>query len=120
LEGNDVASGLKWALLSQSVVLMPYPTHTSWAMEELLEPWVHYVPLNENATDVEDKMKWIVEHDDIAQAISARATQWMEDLVYHPDALEDDRWIEEEILRRYKALFERVNSAGMATEALPQ
>jgi hypothetical protein len=40
LEGNDVASGLKWALLSQSVVLMPTPKHTSWAMEELLEPWV--------------------------------------------------------------------------------
>lgn len=40
LEGNDVASGLKWALLSQSVVLMPPPRHTSWAMEELLEPWV--------------------------------------------------------------------------------
>jgi hypothetical protein len=33
LEGNDVASGLKWALLSQSVVLMPPPKHTSWAME---------------------------------------------------------------------------------------
>lgn len=33
LEGNDVASGLKWALLSQSVVLMPPPMHTSWVME---------------------------------------------------------------------------------------
>ena len=40
IEGNDVASGLKWALLSQSVVLMPLPKHTSWAMEELLQPWV--------------------------------------------------------------------------------
>lgn len=40
MEGNDVASGLKWALLSQSVVLMPPPQHSSWAMEELLEPWV--------------------------------------------------------------------------------
>ena len=40
IEGNDVASGLKWALLSQSVVLMAPPKHTSWAMEELLEPWV--------------------------------------------------------------------------------
>ena len=37
LEGNDVASGLKWALLSQSVVLMPPPMHTSWAMEYVVE-----------------------------------------------------------------------------------
>jgi hypothetical protein len=39
-EGNGVASGLKWALLSQSVVLMPPPKHTSWDMEKLLEPLV--------------------------------------------------------------------------------
>jgi hypothetical protein len=108
LEGNDVASGLKWALLSQSVVLMPIPKHTSWAMEELLEPWVHYVPLNEDATDVEAKMKWIVEHDEIAQRIAQRATLWMEDLVFHPDAKDDDRWIEEQILQRYAAQFARL------------
>jgi hypothetical protein len=45
IEGNDVASGLKWAMLSQSVVLMPPPKVTSWAMEELLEPWVVSVKL---------------------------------------------------------------------------
>jgi hypothetical protein len=40
IQGNDVATGLKWALLSMSVVLMSPPTITSWAMEELLLPWV--------------------------------------------------------------------------------
>lgn len=105
IEGNDVASGLKWALLSQSVVLMPAPKHTSWAMEELLQPWIHYVPLNEHATDVEEEMQWIVDHDDEAQRISERATLWMEDLVFHPDAAEDDRLIQEELLRRYQRHF---------------
>lgn len=105
LEGNDVASGLKWALLSQSVVLMPPPKHTSWAMEELLEPWVHYIPLNENATDVEEKMQWVIDNDEIAQRISERGTLWMEDLVFHPDAAEDDRLIQEEMMRRYRAHF---------------
>lgn len=42
LEGNDVASGLKWALLSNSVVLMPPPTFTSFVLEELFVPWMHY------------------------------------------------------------------------------
>lgn len=106
IEGNDVASGLKWALLSQSVVLMPPPKHTSWAMEELLEPWVHYIPLDEAASDVEEKMKWIIDNDEAAQRISERATLWMEDLIFHPNAAEDDRLIEEEILRRYRAHFE--------------
>ena len=105
LEGNDVASGLKWALLSESVVLMPVPKHSSWAMEELLQPWVHFVPLNDDITDVEDKMQWILDHEENALKIAAAATLWMQDLVFHPDAEEDDRWIQEEILRRYSKHF---------------
>lgn len=101
LEGNDVASGLKWALLSESIVLMPIPKHTSWAMEELLVPWVHYVPITEDAEDLEEKMQWIVTHDEESRRISHAATLWMQDLVYHPDAAEDDRWIQEETIRRY-------------------
>lgn len=103
LEGNDVASGLKWALLSQSVVLMSPPKHTSWAMEELLIPWVHYIPLKEDATDANDKMQWVLDHDDEARRISERATLWMEDLCFHPDAEQDDRLIMEDMLRRYAA-----------------
>jgi Glycosyl transferase family 90 len=113
LEGNDVASGLKWALLSNSVVLMPIPKHTSWAMEELLKPWVHYVPLNDEATDVEEKMQWILDHDDAARKISYAATLWMQDLVYHPDAVEDDRWIQEEMIRRYQMHFLHMLSHGI-------
>lgn len=33
IEGNDIASGLKWMLLSNSVVFMARPEHESWAME---------------------------------------------------------------------------------------
>ena len=42
---NDVASGLKWMLNSDPVVFMPRPTHETWAMEGLLRPYVHYVPV---------------------------------------------------------------------------
>jgi len=105
IEGNDVASGLKWALLSQSVVLMSKPRFTSWAMEELLEPWVHYIPINDDASDVEEKLKWMFSHDDEARQISERASLWMEDLIFHPDAARDDTLIKEDILRRYRAHF---------------
>jgi hypothetical protein len=105
LEGNDVASGLKWALLSQSVVLMSKPTHTSWAMEELLIPWVHYIPLNAKATDVEEKMQWVIDNDEEARRIAERSSLWMEDLVFHPDAARDDRLVKEEMIRRYRAHF---------------
>lgn len=35
--GNDVASGLKWMLASNSVVFMPLPRVETWAMESLLQ-----------------------------------------------------------------------------------
>ena len=43
-----MASGLKWMLFSNSVVFMAPPTKTSWAMEEKLVPYVHYIPLWQN------------------------------------------------------------------------
>jgi hypothetical protein len=66
LEGNDAGTGLKWALFSNSVVLAPAPpTFTSWAMEELLVPWQHYIPLDPRnfGVDLLDKMQWIVDVD---------------------------------------------------------
>jgi hypothetical protein len=59
-------------------------------------------------SDVEQKMQWIVDNDEAARRISEQATLWMEDLVFHPDALEDDRLIEEEIVRRYRAHFTKL------------
>lgn len=50
-------------------------------------------------------MQWVVDNDEAAQRIAERATLWMEDLVFHPDAEEDDRLIQEEIVRRYRAHF---------------
>jgi len=38
IEGNDVASGLKWQLYSNSVVFMRKPKIVSWAMEDKLIP----------------------------------------------------------------------------------
>jgi len=108
LEGNDVASGLKWGMLSNSVVLMPPPTITSWAMEELLVPWVHYIPLDPDLKDVEEKVQWMLDHPAGAQEISRRATLWILDLYYHPDAMLDKSEIEIEILRRYRAHFRPV------------
>jgi hypothetical protein len=61
--------------------------------------------LNDRATDVEEKMQWVLDNDVEAQRISQRGTMWMEDLVFHPDAAEDDRLIQEDILRRYTAHF---------------
>lgn len=103
LEGNDVSSGLKWAMVSRSVVLMPPPRFTSWLMEERLEPWIHYIPLASDLSDVETKVQWMLAHQVEAQRITYRARLWVLDLYFHPQAADDDKKINLEILRRYKA-----------------
>ena len=111
LEGNDVSSGLKNAMLSSSVVLMPKPLFTSWAMEELLEPWIHYIPLLPDLSDVEDKVAWMLQHEAEAQRISYRATLWIKDLVFHPTAAQDEESIMKEILKRYSQHFVMAHAA---------
>jgi hypothetical protein len=110
LEGNDVSSGLKWALFSNSVVMAQSPTKTSWAMEELLEPWKHYIPLADDLSDVEEKMQWVVDNDVEAQEIAQRGRLWISDLVFHPDADRDEANIFREIFERYKLHFSRDDS----------
>ena len=106
LEGNDVATGLKWALLSQSVVLMPPPTFSSWAMEELLQPWVHYVPLKPDASDAEAKMQWVLDNDEKARSIAHYGSLWMQDLL----VADADGEIYKALMERYLSLFAKAPS----------
>lgn len=78
LEGNDVASSLKWQLYSNSVVFMKKPTVTSWAMEDTLKPFVHYVPLKDDFSDFEEKIVWANNNQDKCKEISKEATLFME------------------------------------------
>lgn len=105
LEGDEVASDFKWALFSKSVVLAPPPTKTGWAMEELLKPWVHYVPLESDLSDVTEKMQWVLDNDEEAQAIAYRGSLWIRDLLYHPDVSAEEQTIYDEILQRYQKHF---------------
>lgn len=117
-EGNDVATGLKWALFSESVVMIPPPTRTSFAMEELLQPWVHYVPLKPDMSDAEEKMQWIIDNDKQAQEIAHRGTLWIRDMVFHPEAMAEEQGIYDEILRRYQQHFLLVDNPSSVTAML--
>lgn len=51
-----MATGLKWMLASNSVVFMPPPRFESWAMESLLKPWAHYVPIRRDTRDLLERV----------------------------------------------------------------
>ncbi|MCJ8332002.1 MAG: hypothetical protein HRT89_01990 [Lentisphaeria bacterium] len=98
LEGNDVASGLKWQLLSNSVVIMAPPTKISWAMEDTLIPYEHYVPLNPSLDNLEEILQWCKENDDACQKIAKQATQYMQQF----NDKKNEKLITDSIIKRYE------------------
>jgi hypothetical protein len=62
VEGNDFATNLGWIMLSNSVPLMPRPSVETWKMERHLVPYVHYVPLQADFSDLDRQMAWCRSH----------------------------------------------------------
>ena len=96
LEGNDVASNLRWVLSSNSVPIMPKPEWQSWIMEEKLMPYVHYLPLNKELDNLEELISWAKLNDEKCQEIAENGKLYMaqfldkkKDLIVHKTLLEE-------------------------------
>lgn len=105
IEGNDVSSGLKWMLFSNSVVLMPKPTWESWAMEAMLEEFVHYLPIERDMSNVEEMIQYAQEHPEETHMIAERSTLFIYDLLFHPEANTDEQNIMISIMERFENNF---------------
>lgn len=97
LEGGDVATNLKWMLYSNSVVLMPAPTMVSWAMEDTLQPWVHYVPLEKDFNDLEEKYNWCTLNLDKCEQIAKNGKEFINQFLNE----ETEKIITNMVLRNY-------------------
>ncbi|KAJ3077643.1 capsule-associated protein CAP1 [Rhizoclosmatium sp. JEL0117] len=71
VDGNTWPSRLQSYLQTNSVILYSgiFTDYYNW----LLEPWVHYVPIKLDFSDLEEKLKWLMDHDDEARQISLNA-----------------------------------------------
>lgn len=78
LEGNDVASNLKWIMSSNSAAVMPKPTCETWFMEGRLQPDVHYVEIRPDFADLEEKMDYYSSHLDVLRTIITNANQYVQ------------------------------------------
>jgi hypothetical protein len=73
IEGNDVATNLKWIMASRSLCIMPRPRYETWFMEGRLVPGVHYAEVRPDFEDLEETIAYYDRHEDEAQAIIANA-----------------------------------------------
>lgn len=77
LEGNDVASNLKWVMSSNSLAVMTRPTCETWFMEGKLKAGYHYVEVKEDFSDLEEKLQYYIDNPDKAEEIIAHAHEFV-------------------------------------------
>jgi len=77
VEGNDVATSLKWVMSSNSLCLMCKPKFETWFMEGVLVANHHYVELKEDYSDLSEKIEYYNAHPDEAQKIIANANDYV-------------------------------------------
>ena len=77
LEGNDVATNLKWIMSSNSLAVMPKPKNETWFMEETLIPNYHYVEIRDDFSDLEERLKYYIDHTNEAQKILDNANKYV-------------------------------------------
>lgn len=77
LEGNDVASNLKWVMSSNSLAVMTRPTCETWFMEGTLKPDYHYIEVKEDFSDLEEKLQCYISHPEKAEEIIRHAHEYV-------------------------------------------
>lgn len=78
LEGNDVATNLKWVMSSQSLAVMPLPRYETWFMEGKLIPDFHFVQIKDDYSDLEERLQYYIHHTDQAIEIIKNANRYIE------------------------------------------
>jgi hypothetical protein len=101
IPGNDKDSGLNWKLASNSLVLMAKPTIESWLMEGLLQPYVHYIPLKDDYSDLDDIINWCRNNDNKCQEIVRNANTFMKQF----ENIEIENKLFQIIKEYYKKMF---------------
>lgn len=77
VEGNDVATNLKWIMASGSVCLMPRPRFETWFLESRLKPDVHYIELADDFSDLDEKVAELEANPERAQRIVGNANAYV-------------------------------------------
>jgi hypothetical protein len=76
IEGNDVASNLKWIMNSNSLCFMLKPKYETWFMEGKLKPNFHYVLIKNDFSDLRKKYDFYIKNPHKAKEIILNANQY--------------------------------------------
>lgn len=72
VQGHTQAFRLSIELAMRSVILLVQGKYSLW-YESKLEPWVHYIPVSEDLSDLDERIQWCLEHDSECELIAKQA-----------------------------------------------
>ncbi|RZU99407.1 glycosyl transferase family 90 [Spiribacter vilamensis] len=84
IEGNDVATNLKWIMASNSLCFMTKPKFETWFMEGALVAGFHYVQVSDDYSDLDSKVQYYIDHPEQAKAIVRNANNYVKPFLNEP------------------------------------
>ncbi|MDF7807236.1 glycosyl transferase family 90 [Pontiellaceae bacterium B12219] len=78
IEGNDVATNLKWIAQSNSLCFMTKPKMETWFMEGRLKGGEHFVELRDDYADLDEKLHFYSDNPDAAKAVIRNFNRYYE------------------------------------------
>lgn len=72
--------GLQWRLYSGCLLFKPKSNHLQW-FENGLQPYVHYIPVNNDFSDLVDKINWAKNNDEEAELIAQNARKFAQTFI---------------------------------------
>lgn len=76
VEGNDVATNLKWIMASNSLCIMRKPRFETWYMEGYLKPNYHYALVNDDFSNLHEVVEYYTQNEKEALEIIYNANVW--------------------------------------------
>ena len=102
LEGNDVATNLKWIMSSNSVCMMPRPKYETWYKEGTLIPNYHYIEISDDFSDIKSKFKYYLNNPELCKLIIHNANEYTKSYLNDKNILNLSRSV---VLKYYESIL---------------
>ena len=97
IEGADTATNIKWVMSSNSLCVMPKPKFETWFMEGRLIKDFHYIEVENDFSDAEDKIQYYLKNIEKSLKIIKNANQYIKQF----KDLEQERLISLMVLNKF-------------------
>ena len=105
IEGADTATNIKWVMSSNSLCVMPKPKYETWFMEGRLIKDFHYIEVENDFSDAEDKIQYYLKNIDKSIKIIENANQYIKQF----KDLEQERLISLMVLNKFFKYSDQTN-----------